>query len=94
MMLLKKVMLSLLVTISTSCSDFKFKTIFTYSHSENPDACYWLNSKTGERIPCVDERLKKYMCIPIQDYIDFRQDYQCALKKDVEKAVLEGNFRE
>jgi len=78
-------MLSLLVISCASCKPFRFDDIRSYSHSENEDECFWLNSKTGDKIPCVDEKLKSYMCIPIEEYVDFTRDYVCKLKEEIEE---------
>jgi hypothetical protein len=69
------------------CRSFRFEDIRTYSHDENPAKCYWLNSETGEQIPCIDKNLINYMCIPISEYIAFTKDYVCSLKEEVEKEI-------
>lgn len=49
----------------------------------DPDRCMWLDKDENIEIPCDDSEalFSQYVLISIKEYTDFRENYECRLKR-------------
>lgn len=70
-----------LILICASCNSFSFKNIYNFYQDQSE--CVWLSDE--QEISCNDPQLKRYMLIPIEEYLEFKKEWSCAKNKKLNK---------
>ena len=70
------------VLLVVTCTIYSCQTGWkpTEIYGFTPAECRWHDDKNDISIACDDEALVNYMLIRIDDYVDFRENYQCRLR--------------
>ncbi len=75
-----KILLVLSLMLFVSCKSFRFSEIGAFNHQK----CEWLvinKDKKEQFIDCGSVELTYYMIIPIIEYMDFTENYECRDKR-------------